>query len=288
MAIENIIENLNIPTSRISKRIPKNSFETNTKLTTAEKKYLANDVKLITLEYSLVQQNIQVSAILDDEYNYSAINIISVQLNSVRNFKKIASVINKSIPTANLLVFYLDDEQIPVYLLHTQTKRINQADKSKMVLLEEYDTGWISVDSAEWIPLSSSGMTKSESSSMTNNNCHSVASTTESIEIYRNFFDAISYPNLIKYDLKAMYQDIIYKMVALEIATKLGYFSLDDIAEKKEILRQITELTKQNNSLKKEHKKAINFSDKANLNMQIQANRKSIEDLENKLKEFDS
>ncbi|MBK2296732.1 DUF4391 domain-containing protein [Francisella philomiragia] len=256
MAIENIIENLNIPTSRISKRIPKNSFETNTKLTTAEKKYLANDVKLITLEYSLVQQNIQVPAILDDEYNYSAINIISVQLNSVRNFKKIASVINKSIPTANLLVFYLDDEQIPVYLLHTQTKRINQADKSKMVLLEEYDSGWINFNSAN--------------------------------EIENDFVDAIRYENLIKYDLKAMYQDIIDKMVALEIATKLGYFSLDDIAEKKEILRQITELTKQNNSLKKEHKKAINFSDKANINMQIQANRKSIEDWENKLKEFDS
>ncbi|KFJ70800.1 hypothetical protein DR84_2055 [Francisella tularensis] len=269
MTIENIIENLNIPTSRISKRIPKNSFETNTKLTSAEKKYLANDVKLITLEYSLVQQNIQVPAILDDEYNYSAINIISVQLNSVRNFKKIASVINKSIPTANLLVFYLDDEQIPICLLHTQTKRINQADKSKMVLLEEYYSGWLDFDIKQWIPLSSSGMTECESIGMTKNSHSELDSeftnkndlsfrglTTESIKVYASFFDAIRYENLIKYDLKAMYQDIIDKMVALEIATKLGYFSLDDIAEKKEILRQITELTKQNNSLKKEHKKS--------------------------------
>ncbi|QUE32182.1 DUF4391 domain-containing protein [Francisella philomiragia] len=256
MTIENIIENLNIPTSRISKRIPKNSFEANTKLTTAEKKYLANDVKLVTLEYSLVQNNIQIPAILDDEYNYSAINIISIQLNNVRNFKKIASVINKSIPTANLLVFYLDDEQIPMYLLHTQSKRINQADKSKMVLLEEYDSKWFDA----------------------NNHTN----------IQQDFLKSIRYENLVKYDLKAMYQDIMDKTVALEIATKLGYFSLDDIVEKKEILRQITELTKQNNSLRKEFKKAINFSDKTSLNMQIQANKKSIEDLENKLKELNS
>ena len=257
MSVEQIIERLAIPVTRVSKRVPKKNFENSLKLTPAQKRYLYNDVELITLEYSLVQQDTQVLAVLNDEYNYSAINIISVKLNNIRNYKKIAKIINSAIPTANILIFNLDDKQIPICLIHTQLKRINQVDKSKMVLLEEYDSCWFDI------------------------NAIAVTKANEA-----KFLEAVSYTNLIKFDLKVMYQDFVDKMVALELAIKLGYFSLDDIAEKKELLADITELERQNCALKKQQKKLVNFSDKTSLNMQIQTNKKSIEILENKLKDF--
>ena len=270
MNIKNIIKNLDIPLTRITKRIPKNSFENNLKLTTTEKKYLKNDIDLITLEYSLVQNNIKVPAILNDEYNYSAINIISIKLNNIKNLKKIANIINKSIPTANLLIF--KNEKSESICLFAQLKRINQADKSKIVLLEEYSSDWIDI--------------YNDTSFYNLEDLSSDSLTTESIKIYQDFFNSISYKNLIKFDLKAMYQDIIDKLIALEVAKKLNYFSLDNIEQKKELLAEITELEKQNNLLKKELKKTINFSDKTNLNIKIQANKNNIRNLEKNLKEF--
>ena len=256
MYIINFLEKLDIPTPRISKRIPKNSFEANAKLTSAEKKLLTNDVNLITLEYSLTQQNIQVLAILNDDYNYSAINIISVELSNIKNYKKIAKIINRAIPTANIILFYIDNVEIQLSLIHTQLKRINQVDSSKIVLLDEYMTAWLDNANTSTVVL--------------------------------DFLEDIRYSNMIKFDLKVMYQNLVDKIVALEIATKIGVYSLENIEQKKQTLAQIRELVIQTSNLKKQMKQATNFSDKTDCNIQIQNNRKNIVKMESNLKEMSS
>ena len=141
--IDTFLDQLSIPKScELNKPVYKKYFSENGILDATDKKVLKEDVNRIRWLYTLKPSTINISPYSDDERDYPEVAILHVVLLSPGRAKRIAAFMQRSI--AYPLVLLLGFENTLYFSL--AAKRINQADKEKWVVEENYDTNWIDLE----------------------------------------------------------------------------------------------------------------------------------------------
>jgi len=135
---------LNIPKScGVGSPIFKKTFYEIADLSTSDKKLFANNIKKITWQYSLKEENTNIKPYKDDLIDYPEIEIIEVELLSDTRLNRIAEIIMRAIPYPMLLIFKMQ-EKFKLYLAH---QKISLSDSSKNTLEELIYTDWLDIDS---------------------------------------------------------------------------------------------------------------------------------------------
>lgn len=141
--IDTFLEQLSIPKScELNKPVYKKDFLENGLLDVTDKKALKEDVDKIRWLYTLKPSTINISAYSDDEKDYPEVAILHVALLSPGRVKRIASFMQRSIPYPLVLLFSFES----TLCVSLAEKRINQSDKEKWVVEDNYDTDWINLE----------------------------------------------------------------------------------------------------------------------------------------------
>ncbi len=134
-----MIDYLHLPKSTLAeKTITKNIFEL-AGISNTDRKMLTKDVEKITWEYRIAPDNSNIRAVCDDVIDYSEIQVIRVDLKQRLHISRIADLILSSFQYPLLLIICESSETIFV-AAHV---RINQNDKSRLVIGDILKTDWI-------------------------------------------------------------------------------------------------------------------------------------------------
>lgn len=130
---------LHLPKSTLAdKTITKNIFEL-ADISNTDKKMLTKDVKKITWAYRIAPDNSNIRAVCDDTIDYSEIQIIRIDLKQRVHISRIADLILSSFQYPLLIVMHESSDSLFV-AAHV---RINQSDKSRLVIEDVIRTNWI-------------------------------------------------------------------------------------------------------------------------------------------------
>lgn len=139
MKIDGFLSSLGIPDAcLLDKPVFKKMFLDHAELDQTDRKALSEDVERIRWQYTLKPETINIAAYQDSEREYPEIAILSVELSSPARAKRIASFMHRAIPYPLILIFGYESK----VSVSVAEKRINQADKSKLVILERWQTAW--------------------------------------------------------------------------------------------------------------------------------------------------
>jgi len=230
--IKEICEKFNIPAScKIDKKLYKKQLLENFSLKSDEKRAIKEDVESIELLYLLNSQNINIEPFINDEVDYSEVAYIQLKLLSDKSYKKLAKVI-QMIPYMVVLFISYEDK----FCINLSTKRINQNDKTKLIIDEEYITDWIDI----------------------NNQSQKEQAFLKSLELQNQSF----------VNFERFYNDLIKKVVALKLSKDSDRL-ITPKETSKETLANITKLEEQIKELKNRIKKETHFNEKVNLNVEL-------------------
>ena len=141
--IDIFLDRLSIPKScELNKPVYKKYFLENGILDATDKKALKEDVNKIRWLYTLKPSTINISPYSDDERDYPEVAIVYVELLSPSRIKRISAFMQRSIPYPLVLLI---SHKNALYV-NLAAKRINQADRAKWVVEENYDTAWIDLE----------------------------------------------------------------------------------------------------------------------------------------------
>ncbi len=133
-------ENFSIPDScRSGSRVSKKLLQENAKLSATDKKAISEDIESIHVHYEVAPETINIPSYEDDTREYLKVFVLQVVLRSPRYFKRIGEIVQRAIPSPVLVVFSHGEE----LALNAAEKRINQADRSQLVVERFHDTGWL-------------------------------------------------------------------------------------------------------------------------------------------------
>ncbi|WP_242280164.1 DUF4391 domain-containing protein [Bacillus cereus group sp. BfR-BA-01428] len=135
-----IINRLEIPARTVlNRKIPKKAFFTQADFSTSEKEMFTSQVEGIYLLNVMNQQSTNIPIYQDDEFHYSEVVWIYVELRTLKNINRIIDAVHKSIPNPVVLIMGSSEGQI---LLSTCHKRLNKNDQSKVVVEQPIITNW--------------------------------------------------------------------------------------------------------------------------------------------------
>ena len=237
----------------LQKRLPKAFFLKHFPLSAAEKKLLNNHVESIEWIGSLKPSTANIPAHVTDELAYEEIQLISVQMRDARVAEKgeaCAQLVQKYLPYA-VLLFVADADH---FLVHTASKRVNQADRSKRVLERMVRSPVIPKLYKD--PLSSA------------------------------FFAALALPNLDTTDLYTTYRSYMQAVVQYRTAQLTGSFAKRTAKRSEkdmERLQQMADIERDLEALKKRVRTDMPLREKVELNMAIQQGRKQVATIKAKL-----
>jgi len=187
--IESFLQKLDIPDScSLNKRVFKKLFEENVRLDVTDKKALKDDVADIRWLYTLKPTTINIPHYVDGQRDYPELAILLVTLVNTTRFKRIADFMQRAIPYPLMLIFTYEDR----IALSLTDKRINQADKEKLVVETSFETAWIDLNSP----------------------------TT----VQRQFLDDLSIRKLSFLHFYALYQGLCARVVAVNCASHSGRY----------------------------------------------------------------
>lgn len=133
-------EKLAIPDScYLGKRIFKKLFYEKTQLNATDKKSFSNDIEAIEWRYTLKPETINISRYEDDDREYFEVAVIQVTLKEPKRYKRIAQIMQRAIPYPLLIVFRHES----AIALSVAAKRINRADREKILAEELQETSWL-------------------------------------------------------------------------------------------------------------------------------------------------
>ncbi len=240
-----IYEKLSIPDScYLGKKIFKKLFYENARLNVTDKKAFTQDIEDIEWKYTLKPDTINIAPYTDEERENDEIAVIQVNLKEPQRHKRIAQVIQRAIPYPLLIVFSHDS----AIALNVAAKRINRADRDKIMVEEFQDTPWINLEAPA------------------NHEIEFLNSLTITNFSYNNFYE--------------FYSDLTEQIVALNCAELSGVFTAEaslDYGNRAEILKRIDSLQQERKELRTALKKESQFSQKVELNMQIKKLTEQIE-----------
>ena len=133
------IESLGIPEAcRLDKRLPKNQFYGLAKMNSAQQKSFAAQVESITWTHTLKKSTINISPFVSEQVEYIEVAFIHVKLHEKSGHRKVSEVIQR-IPYPVVLFMSCGAE----LCINVASKRISQADISKLTTDEYLYTDWI-------------------------------------------------------------------------------------------------------------------------------------------------
>jgi hypothetical protein len=241
MKIIDLIEKLDFPEkARVDKKVFKNAFFKNTSLTKRQRDVITDDIESINWVFALKEENTNIPALVTDEYDYSEVQVMGVELRSDKNKDRISNIIHKSIPSPVIIVFEYEDE----ISLSTGMKRESRVDKFKTVVEDIYTTEWIS------------GKGKKE----------------------RDFFDSLGVKNLSHknfYEFYADFADRVKLFIAFEYIDGYFYENVGKTDKAYDKFLKIRELEEEEKRLRRLIKSAGSISEKVRLNVEIKDIEKS-------------
>lgn len=250
--IDVFLSSLGIPEAcLLDKPVYKKMFLEYAELDQTDKKALSGDVERIRWQYALKPDTINIAPFRDSERDYPEIAVLSVELSNPARLKRIATFMHRAIPYPLILVF----EHAGKIAISVAEKRINQTDKSKLVLVDRWQTGWIDP------------------------NKPSIAQEA--------FLEAIQLHRLPATNFYALYEAFQGQVIGLIASDRTGVFAPASISASKEhaaILREINglehEIAELRTALKREHQ----MGGKITLNGKIRERKDAILKLEALLK----
>ncbi len=244
---EAFMESLGIPEAcRLDKRLSKNQFYGLAKMNTAQQKSFAAQVESVTWTHTLKKSTINIPPFVSEQVEYIEVAFVHVKLHEKGGYRKVSEVIQR-IPYPVVLFMSCDTE----LCVNVATKRINQADISKLTIGEYLYTDWIDLSHPD--------------------------------EVQKSFLESIRVNRLSFENFYSFYADISSRIVALEAAGLGAEFSTDDTSQKKPIVDKINKLKEQILSLRNTIKKESQFNAKVRLNMQVKKLNDEIERLKSTL-----
>lgn len=138
-----IYKRMNLPDScLVGNTIFKKLFYENASMNASDKDIFVEHIAKITWQYSLKEETINISSYNDEEREYEEIAVIEVELNDSKKYKRIAEIIQKTIPYPLILTFTFENQ----FLLNLAHKRRNKGDESKNTLEEMIYSDWKSIE----------------------------------------------------------------------------------------------------------------------------------------------
>ena len=211
-------------------------------LDAADKISLKEDVDKIRWLYTLKPNTINIAPYKDDEFEYTEIAVLHIELSSPNRVKRIAHFIHRAIPYPLILLFTCNIEEQESLMVALAFKRTNQADKGKWVINDSINTSWIDLSNAS--------------------------------EAQSDFLSSLRLNSLPFNNFYIFYQAIANRVVALICAEHSSVFSLDDTSNKGsenrlDKLREFEKLTAKKSELANKLKKEKQMGKQVVLNTQI-------------------
>ena len=185
MLLSKIYEQLNLPDKTyLGTRVAKKQLIENSQLSSSDKKAVQEDIEAIIWRNTLKNTTLNISPyhetieannestdkLFSDSYvlEYNEIAVIEVTIRSTTRAKKIAELIQRAIPYPIFLVLHLKHvtaENEPSIILNLATKRLSQADHSKLKVERFYQSPaftitQLTLDSIEYVFLKSLAVEK--------------------------------------------------------------------------------------------------------------------------------
>ncbi|MCB5279609.1 MAG: DUF4391 domain-containing protein [Candidatus Cloacimonetes bacterium] len=228
-----MLEFLGLPKSTvIDTKIDKKQFYDQGNLNVTERKTFVNDIEKITWAYRITYDTSNIRPFTDETRDYSEIQVIDVQLRSTECVTRICDVIMSSFQYMVILVLR-HDNRLKIVMAH---KRINQNDKSRLVIDEIMSSKWLSEED----PILRSFDVKD-------------MRTTNLLDLYSDEYAALTKVNLV---MKGFSGDV------------------SSHERSKAILNEIQKIDEEIESLKSQIKKEDHFSRQIELNDKINLLRK--------------
>jgi hypothetical protein len=248
--IQTIIDTLAIPTfCKLEKPVFKKFFLESVNLDSADKKIIRDDVKKITWLYALKPSNINIPKYEDGVVDYSEIAILQIDLLSESKAKKLNNILNKAIPYPLICFFAVDNK----YAIGLANKRINQIDKSKSLIEQDWLTNFFEKDKIS--------------------------------EVDQKFLQDFSIKNLSSLNFYKFYQDAVAKVVARSLAEKTGIYLVSNFLKSEvgiNALREMQEIEQKISNLRSSLTKETQFNRKLELNVEIKNCQSAIDEISKK------
>ena len=244
----------NIPErSILDKKLTKAFFLKNFDLSAVEKKLLNNSIQSMDWLASIKPTIANIATVVNSNYAYEEIQIFVCtvgdnQLNELAD--KCIVLMQKYIPY-QMVVIVEDDSN---FVINTSDKRINLSDTSKRTI-ESFST------------------TKALSKLYKN-------------DITASFFSALDFSSLDKTDMETTYKSYLKAIIQFQTASITGTFNIRShsrIEEDMIMLATIETIEKEVVRLSIQIKKETQLNNRVSLNIEIQNQRKKIENIKNKL-----
>ncbi|MGO1044022.1 DUF4391 domain-containing protein [Clostridioides difficile] len=120
----------------VGQKIPKKLFYQQSNLSKDDEKIFVEYIDKIEMSYVLDTSNINIDVFVNEEYNYSAVGYMRVNLKQNDKVNRISKIINNSIPNPLVVIFEYDGK----IFINTAIKRINKSDKIKVVVEDSHTT----------------------------------------------------------------------------------------------------------------------------------------------------
>lgn len=238
------------PACLLNKPVFKKLFLENSDLDATDKRALKEDISRIRWLYTLKPSTINIAKFEDGAVEYQEVAILQIDLTNAARVKRIGSFVNKAIPYPLILLFSHNGQ----FAVGVANKRINQADKSKWVVEDEWLTDWVS----ETVPS----------------------------KVQKKFIGDCALKNLSYLNFYAFYQDVVARVIALNAASRSGSYDCatrDKTTDRRKALTEIAELEKQMGELRSSLKQETQFNRKLELNMAIKERTNAIKRIEQAL-----
>lgn len=141
--MEKIFESIGLPDGcKVGNTLFKKLFYENAVMNNRDKEIFKDHIKKIVWEYSLKPDTINIQPFKDEEREYAEIALLSVELVEGSKYKRIAEIIQKSIPYPLILVMKCDSQVV----INVALRRLNKNDATRDSIEEMQFTKWISID----------------------------------------------------------------------------------------------------------------------------------------------
>jgi len=246
--IESIFEILQIPDSaKLNRRIPKKQFFERLPMSKVEKTLFGQAVEKVILHYTIKPDTLNIPTYEDETKRYDEIHIMTIYLKDQMKWRQVARMIHR-IPYPLILLFAYETK----FCIHTLQKRKNRNDATQLTAEEE--------ETSEWID------------------------QTALSEIDKAFLQSISFSQLPLTHLFAFYKAVTEQIIAYRAAKLSGSLKKSkDFEEQKALLKEFDEKQMELKALKSSMKKEKQFNRKVELNMQIKALSREIEQMKKRL-----
>jgi hypothetical protein len=235
--IEHFYGKLAIPdTCLLGKRVYKKLFYENAPLNVADKKTFADDIEDIQWRYTLKPETINIARYEDEEREYHEVAILQVILKNPKHCKRIAQVIQRSIPYP-LLIVSIDGSRIA---LSNADKRVNRSDREKITVEAFYETDWLDLANLS--------------------------------EPERAFLDSCAITQFSYHNFHEFYGDLTTRIIALNCASLNGTYATESALSREErvdLLNNVRQTQLKLTEFRAALKKESQFNRQLELNVQI-------------------